>query len=510
MASRKIDAKLTRFVSMTAVNNGNSLPGPGPGAEGVLKGPPMGRAQERTETEMEDHGDPKFHKYQGEVFCNRALNMKRVLAVGFDMDYTLAQYIPETFELLAHRGAMDKLVGFMDYPEEIKQLPDYDPNFFQRGLMIDKMRGNIIKMDRHSYVKVAYHGTNFMDKEQRNSIYGTATQKDFTSSQFAPIDTLFSLPDAFMYSQLVSFVDANKDKFPELRKKSYMQIYSDVRRAVDLCHRDGVIKDRVGLDPGKYIQSEPGIIDMLKRFRASGRKVFLVTNSLWDYTNVVMNHICGFSAKETRNLDWLDLFDVVITGACKPAFLENERLPLFRVHPDDGDRLSNMDNALFDPPRDTLTEGKVFQGGNYQHLHYLLGIQGDQILYAGDHMFSDVIRGKRSLGWRTVLVIPELQSEVDVALREIIRRKRIQELRELRDELDEWIDRLSLLLVSCERDENCVLRFASLSLCGPPARLSVPITCSVSSVPAVFCKHFFVPVNADENGFGWAATARSR
>jgi hypothetical protein len=125
-------------------------------------------------------------------------------------------------------------------------------------------------------------------------------------------------------------------------------------------------------------------------------------------------------------------------------------------------------------------------------------------------MFSDVIRGKRSLGWRTVLVIPELQSEVDVALREIIRRKRIQELRELRDELDEWIDRLSLLLVSCERDENCVLRFASLSLCGPPARLSVPITCSVSSVPAVFCKHFFVPVNADENGFGWAATARSR
>lgn len=58
-------------------------------------------------------GDEKFHKYQGEVFCNRALNMKRVMAVGFDMDYTLAQYIPETFELLAHRGAVDKLVNFM-------------------------------------------------------------------------------------------------------------------------------------------------------------------------------------------------------------------------------------------------------------------------------------------------------------------------------------------------------------------------------------------------------------
>jgi hypothetical protein len=56
-----------------------------------------------------------------------------------------------------------------------------------------------------------------------------------------------------------------------------------------------------------------------------------------------MNHICGFSKEEERNLEWLDLFDLVIVGACKPAFLENDRLPIFRVHPEDGlNRLSNM------------------------------------------------------------------------------------------------------------------------------------------------------------------------
>lgn len=43
-----------------------------------------------------------YQRYQGEIFCNRALNMKRIKAVGFDMDYTLAQYIPETFELLGN------------------------------------------------------------------------------------------------------------------------------------------------------------------------------------------------------------------------------------------------------------------------------------------------------------------------------------------------------------------------------------------------------------------------
>ena len=124
------------------------------------------------------------------------------------------------------------------------------------------------------------------------------------------------------------------------------------------------IKDRVAEDPGRYIQQEPGIIDMLKRYRSSGRKVFLLTNSLWDYTHVVMNHINGFSKPEERNLDWLDLFDLVIVGGGKPTFLEDENLPIFRVHPEDQGRLSNMDNALFDPPEVSLAAGKVFQGGN--------------------------------------------------------------------------------------------------------------------------------------------------
>jgi hypothetical protein len=62
-------------------------------------------------------------RYNGEIFCNRALNMRTIRAVGFDMDYTLAQYIPETFEILAHRGAMQKLVNTMGYPKEILSLP---------------------------------------------------------------------------------------------------------------------------------------------------------------------------------------------------------------------------------------------------------------------------------------------------------------------------------------------------------------------------------------------------
>lgn len=57
-----------------------------------------------------------------QIFCNRSLNMKNIVAVGFDMDYTLAQYKPETFESLAYEGTVRKLVFDLGYPREVCSL----------------------------------------------------------------------------------------------------------------------------------------------------------------------------------------------------------------------------------------------------------------------------------------------------------------------------------------------------------------------------------------------------
>lgn len=56
----------------------------------------------------------------------------------------------------------------------------------------------------------------------------------------------------------------------------------------------------------------------------------------------------------------------------------------------------------------------MFQGGNWKYLLEMLELtSGDNVMYVGDHMYSDILRSKRSLGWRTCLVIPELPEEVD-------------------------------------------------------------------------------------------------
>ena len=59
---------------------------------------------------------PDMEDLTRRVFCSRELNMANIEAVGFDMDYTLAQY-NEAFDMLAFEGAKDKLID-MGYPSE--------------------------------------------------------------------------------------------------------------------------------------------------------------------------------------------------------------------------------------------------------------------------------------------------------------------------------------------------------------------------------------------------------
>ena len=44
----------------------------------------------------------------------------------------------------------------------------------------------------------------------------------------------------------------------------------------------------------------------------------------------------------------------------------------------------------------------------------LLGAQGKDVLYIGDHIYGDILKSKKIQGWRTFLIIPELMQEVRV------------------------------------------------------------------------------------------------
>lgn len=120
-------------------------------------------------------------------------------------------------------------------------------------------------------------------------------------------------------------------------------------------------------------------------------------------------------------------------------------LNLFRVNPKDGSLLNT--DGLFDIQalglENFLDKGKTFQGGNWRHLQALLNIQaGEEILYVGDHLYADVLRSKRTLGWRSAFIVPEIEEEMQVFNDNLPVLRQIRDIRQLRDELSQYIEEI--------------------------------------------------------------------
>lgn len=307
------------------------------------------------------------------------------------MDHTLAPYIRESFEALAFYETVNKFVE-AGYPEELRELK-FNPTFLIRGLLVDKEKGNILKADSHKYVKVAYHGHIQLDKSHRHSLYNSQSIK---LGDFLSVDTFFALSEVQLFVEIVDFMD----RHPGSIKKTYEEVYADLRRFIDLCHRDGSIKDKVMAHPEVYIRKDKHLAKSLVRLIDAGKKIFLLTNSLYDYTNQIMSFILDGSHEDFSS--WKDFFQYIIVGAGKPGFFIGSQ-PFLEVV-EESNLLKIHDGVL--------RHGSVYHGGNAFLLEQLTNHRGDEILYVGDHIYGDIIRSKGSLNWRTLLIVEELDEEI--------------------------------------------------------------------------------------------------
>ena len=61
-----------------------------------------------------------------------------------------------------------------------------------------------------------------------------------------------------------------------------------------------------------------------------------------------------------------------------------------------------------------LRSDAVYNGGSCDVFTQLIGAKGKDVLYVGDHIFGDILKSKKTRGWRTFLVIRELENELRV------------------------------------------------------------------------------------------------
>lgn len=353
---------------------------------------------------------PPEHK----LFALRTLPMGEIRAVGFDMDHTLARYRAPEIDELAFKKAARLLVRDHGYSPWLLEM-DYDPAFAVRGLVLDGLRGNLLKLNRERQVVRACHGSRPLSRAQVDAIYGRRRLAT-AAKGFRSIDTLFEIPESHLYAQMVDGFDRGL-----LKAENYLQLFRDVRWAVDTAHRNGEMKAEILEHRHFFIPPDPRLALALDRLKLGGKKLFLLTNSEWSFTDGVLGHL--LDGQDEARPRWTDYFDLVVVSSRKPAFFLETPEPL----------------ALEGRPR-------CYTGGHAAWLESVLGAEGEQILYVGDHIYGDVLRSKKNASWRTLLLVPELERELklieakapetrDLLRLETMRRRTVRRASVL---LDQW------------------------------------------------------------------------
>jgi 5'-nucleotidase len=375
---------------------------------------------------------PRGHR----VYANRNLPLAEVELVGFDMDYTLALYHQAKMEELSVLATVHKLVVGKAYPDAIRRL-HYDARLGIRGLVVDMQTGNVFKPDRYGTPGRVRHGKLVLPRADMAALYQRNRMR-LGDPRYAWIDTLFALPEAVIYVNLVDFFDSFEGARP-----SYAQLWRDIRECIDLAHRDGSIKTLVAADMTTYIAPDPGLADALHRFRSSGKRLFLLTNSDWTYTNPVMSYLLDGALPAYPS--WRNFFDVIIVSGAKPAFFTEDR-PFVELDPA-GEPLPRMADGPF-------LRSRVYSGGNVRDFEERARAHGAEVLYIGDHIYGDMLRSRKSSAWRTAMVLQELEDEVQTHDRVTPELVRLDDLERQLRHLDAEIADKQMVLRSLQRREG--------------------------------------------------------
>lgn len=349
------------------------------------------------------------------IFINRTLNMKKIKAIGFDMDYTLVRYKSEAFEKFTHQETLKKLVSVKGYPKEILAL-EFDYNLVIQGLVIDKQTGNLLKVSRFGKVKLSYHGLSPLDFKTQQELYGNGII-DLGASHIQSLDTNFAISNGVLYSQLVEL------KKNGLALPDYDTLAIEIKAALDICHSDGTLKNHVRDNIQDFIIQDPKLVELLERYKRYGKKLLVITNSEFPYSKILLDYTITPFLKDHNH--WSELFEIVITLSSKPKFF-TQKSPLLAIDPNTG-LMSNHEGKI---------APGIYQGGFAGQLQADLGLEGDEILYLGDHIYGDVVSIKKTFNWRTALVLEPLEQEIEALKNSAPIQNEINKQMEIKEQLE--------------------------------------------------------------------------
>jgi len=330
------------------------------------------------------------------MFAVNQINLHDIHVYGFDYDYTLAQYA-DTMQDFIYKEATKLLVGHYHFPKDLLSLK-YHPKFCIRGLHYDIPRSLLLKVDICNVIQLGtvHRGLQKLtDEEVLQQMGSRHIPKQVMEQSYVGGESLrqlmdiFSMPEMMLLANVVNYFDQKSIRYdPRI-------LFENVQSAVRDVHVSGHLYKEVSSNLETYLVKS-SLCDVVTHLTAANKKLFLITNSNFDFVKTGMCHLLGS--------DWQDAFDVVIVQAKKPNFFKSLARP-FKTVTHGGvswDRITEF------------KKGEVYCEGCLDELMKLSKWDGTEVLYFGDQIYADLSDLSYSHGWRTGAIIPELEEEIDI------------------------------------------------------------------------------------------------
>lgn len=176
-------------------------------------------------------------------------------------------------------------------------------------------------------------------------------------------------------------------------------VVADVNNAIGNIHSTGRMHRAVMADPATYIKPNKGVTELLTTLRHGGKRLFLASNSSFDFVDVGMRFLVGE--------DWRSRFDVVIVSADKPNFFSGKhKRPFRQVDPETGRPMVHKVHSL--------KSDAIYAAGGVESLARMTGWGAGDVLYCGDSLWADLVEAHRRNGWHTAAIINELDDELKI------------------------------------------------------------------------------------------------
>ncbi|CAF3871518.1 unnamed protein product [Rotaria sordida] len=333
--------------------------------------------------------------------------------IGFDLDHTLIRYRLPELHTLIYQSLCQYLVDTHQYNSHLLEIP-YDNYFGVKALIYDSLYGNLIQLDSNGLVHTALHGVNTrLSSEKIKEIYPNAFEaiEEDTSKRFLCIFTYFEHSVSYLIANIVDLIDkenlyekSSKNQINLMKKYNFFLI--DLNNGFNYLFNDfqrGNYFSSIRENPNKFIYKRLDVRQWLEKLKKSNKKLFLATNSRFDYTNLLTTYAFGN--------DWQNLFDFIIVDCKKPSFFNNlNKQSFYRVIND-----NNIISVTIDEIIKNFNQNYIYSLGNSEDLHLIMSQISDKdpiVIYFGDHIKSDINALKRHTNWLAGIIIEELEFDL--------------------------------------------------------------------------------------------------